>query len=285
MATEWKTPPDADIILRASGGKEFHVHKSVLSLSSPVFRDMFSVPQPTETQPPEPPIIDVHDPPETLEILLQIIYPFRNPPINDVGTLASILKLGDKYDVQAVRDAPKYLLPSVWADSPPLQLYAILCVCGHEQEAEVVARRVPFASLSSFSGPLLELINIEHYHRLVGLVATRDKTMREIVTRHRDAIVRDHGSSGACGDFPHESYAYVMVATIQAAFEENPGIRVSEALGTVFGAAIFFPCRTSCKFRTQGVQRFAERLVGELVAMAGGLSWSAPEHRTSGAGM
>jgi len=55
MATQWKTPPDADVILRASGGKEFHAHKLVLSLASPVFRDMFSVPQPPQSPHNSPP--------------------------------------------------------------------------------------------------------------------------------------------------------------------------------------------------------------------------------------
>ena len=84
MATEWQNPPDADGMLRASGGKEVHARDLVLSLASPVFRGMFSVPQlPIETDPPVLPIVDVHDPPEALEIFLQIIYPIRNPSIND----------------------------------------------------------------------------------------------------------------------------------------------------------------------------------------------------------
>ena len=91
MAIEWQTPRDADVILRASGGKEFHARKIILSLSSPVFRDMFSVPQPTPTGSSDLPIVDVDDPPEALGTFLQTIYPGLNPTINDVGTLASIL--------------------------------------------------------------------------------------------------------------------------------------------------------------------------------------------------
>ena len=91
MVAEWKTPPGADVILRASGGKEFHAHKIILSLASPVFRNIFSVPQPPHTEPSKLPIVDVDDPPEALGMFLQFIYPTRNPPINDVETLASIL--------------------------------------------------------------------------------------------------------------------------------------------------------------------------------------------------
>jgi len=40
--------PDTDAVLLSSDGKEFHVHRLILSLASPVFRGMFSLPQPTE---------------------------------------------------------------------------------------------------------------------------------------------------------------------------------------------------------------------------------------------
>lgn len=78
MATEWKNPSDADVILRASGGKELHAHKLVLSLASPVFRDMFSVPQPSIGSS-RTPMVDVDDLPEALRMFLQIIYPIPNP--------------------------------------------------------------------------------------------------------------------------------------------------------------------------------------------------------------
>ena len=105
MAAEWKNSTDADVILRASGGKELHAHKLVLSLASPVFRDMFSVPQP----PAKPSqtltdIVEVDDSPETLGIFLQIIYPIPNPPISDVETFASLLRLTDKYDAKVAPD-------------------------------------------------------------------------------------------------------------------------------------------------------------------------------------
>jgi len=78
VAFQWQNPPDADTTPRASGGKQFHAHKLVLSLASPVFRDMFSVPQPPDG-PPKTPIIDVDDPPDALETFLQIIYPGPYP--------------------------------------------------------------------------------------------------------------------------------------------------------------------------------------------------------------
>ncbi|KAI0255963.1 hypothetical protein BJV78DRAFT_1113987, partial [Lactifluus subvellereus] len=37
---------DADIILRSSDQVNFHVYKVILSVASPFFKDMFSLPQP-----------------------------------------------------------------------------------------------------------------------------------------------------------------------------------------------------------------------------------------------
>ncbi|TFY76282.1 hypothetical protein EWM64_g7730 [Hericium alpestre] len=37
---------DADIVMRSSDGVHFHVHKNFLSKCSPIFADLFSLPQP-----------------------------------------------------------------------------------------------------------------------------------------------------------------------------------------------------------------------------------------------
>ena len=123
MVTEWRTPTDADIILRASGGKEFHAHKIILSLASPVFRDMFSVPQPPLAKSSELPIVDVDNLPEVLEMFLQTTHPTANPLINDIKTLTSIVRLADKYDAGAVLDVHKEYLLLTCLNSSPVRIY------------------------------------------------------------------------------------------------------------------------------------------------------------------
>ena len=61
--------PDADVVLRSSEGKEFRVHPLILSLGSPIFQGMFSLPQPTGP-PPQTPSVDV---PESSDILQPFI--------------------------------------------------------------------------------------------------------------------------------------------------------------------------------------------------------------------
>jgi len=272
MATDWQNPPDADVILRASGGKELHAHKLVLSLASPVFKDMFSVPQlPDESS--QTPVIDVGDPPGTLEIFLQIIYPVPYPLIDDVETLASLLHLADKYDVKAVLDVHKHYLTPVCINPPPIHAYAIFCACGREKEAEAAARRVSFASLASLSSPLLHLMTIDHYQRLVKFMVARDQKMREIAGKHQTDIANSRSFS--CGSDVHRLYSGTIVATIQAAFEADPCVGVVEALGLVSGAASTFPlCSLKCKYGVCGLQKYAEGLLKELVEMVESLQWT-----------
>ena len=260
MATQWKTPPDADVILRASGGKEFHAHKLVLSLASPMFRDMFSVPQPPTTKPSQLPTVDVDDSPEALEIFLLIIYPARKPLIDDIQTLASVLRLADKYDAKDVLDIQRDYLPSTYNSLPPIQMYAILCACGREEEAGAAARRVPFASLKTLdSSPLLQLMTIAQYQQLVSFMTARDQRMREIVNKHHEDIGK--GGRYSCKDTAHSLYSSTIVATIQAAFEADPCTRVEKALGLVVSAPCTFPqCEVSCRYNVAGVRKYAEEL-------------------------
>ena len=274
MATEWQNPPDADVILRTPEGKELRAHQLVLSLSSPVFRDMFSSPLPTETEPPKLAIVDVHDSPEALEIFLQIIYPVPNSPINDLDTLTSVLKLADKYDAKAALDVYKDYLPLTRDDLPPVELYAILCVCCREREAEAAARRVPLASLSSLPGPMLQLMTVDHYHRLVAFVVTRENAMREIVARHQRTIMAEANGRIRCYDVLHRSHPVTMVVAIRNAFEDNPWLRVTDVPVAVPNTPLLqYPCGGTCKSFLDTLQEKAESLLVELVEMAKTLPW------------
>lgn len=276
MAAEWQNSPDADIVLRASGGKEFYAHKLVLSLASPVFRDMFSVPRPSGESS-QTPIVDVSDPPEVLEMFLQFIYPFRNPSIDGVETLASLLRLADKYHAKVALDAYKDYLPSMWTNPLPIHIYAVMCACGREEEALTAARRVSFASLEHLnSSPLLHLMTVEHYQRLAMFMIARDRRIREIVSRHQKHIAVDY--TARCDPHAHALYASYIVAPIQAAFKADPCVRVVEALGLVASDTHAFTLCSyaGCKFRCDlGVLRgYGEGLLKELVEMAENLPWA-----------
>ncbi|KAJ7436731.1 hypothetical protein FB451DRAFT_187047 [Mycena latifolia] len=99
--------PYGDIILQAES-TQFRVNRDILAHQSSVFRDMFSVPQPQN----EPtfegcPIVHVSDAAKDWEMFLHVLYnPF--PSISKVKqpfpALASMLRLGRKYEIQAAKD-------------------------------------------------------------------------------------------------------------------------------------------------------------------------------------
>lgn len=281
MATEWKNPPDADVILRASGGREFHAHKLVLSIASPVFRDMFSVPQPPPIGSPQLPIVDVDDPPEALKVFLQSIYPTRNPLINDVETLLSVLRLTDKYDAKDALNIHRDYLPSSYSKFSPIEMYAILCACGREEEAGVAARHVSFASLKTLdSNPLFQLITIAQYQRLVSFMIARDKRMREIVSSHREHIGWDRFPVH-CRDDLHSLYSGTIAAAFQAAFEADPCVRAGDAVRWIPSTPRAFPQCSSggCKYDAARILNYAEELLKELAEMTRNLSWENPHSK------
>ena len=270
MTTEWQNPSDADVILRASEGKEFHAHKLILSLASPVFRDMFSVPQPPPTNSSQLLTVGVDDRSPELEMFLQIIYPIRNPPIYDIGTLMSVLRLAVKYKATEVFDIRKDYLPSTHSVFSPIEMYPILCAYGTEKEVEVAARRASFASLTSLYRPLLNLMTVEHYQRLMLFMVARDKGMRQIVSQYRAEVWR----GPSCLDATHQLCSNSIIAILQAAFEANPGVQVAEALSLVIDAPLALPnCNSNCRFNVHGLRQYAERLLKDLVEMAERLSW------------
>jgi len=124
--------PDADIILRALGPPkhDFRVHKVLLSLASPVFKDMFSLPQPTlgdsaESTVAEVEIVEVTDPADALDIVLRIIYPFDPPSLDgNFNTIVECLVIADKYDIKRAKLQLCSALTRMGA-TEPLRVYAV----------------------------------------------------------------------------------------------------------------------------------------------------------------
>jgi len=138
--------PDGDVILRALGppAHDFRVHKLVLSLASPVFKDMFSFPQPTSGIPSVTgvEIVEVADPPRALDIILRSIYPFTPPSFDgNLDTLVECLIIADKYDIGAAKARLHQALGrSDVADS--LRVYAIASRFGFPSIVESAARLI-----------------------------------------------------------------------------------------------------------------------------------------------
>ncbi|KAF8983738.1 hypothetical protein BDQ17DRAFT_1437268 [Cyathus striatus] len=88
----------SDIILRTSDNMEFHVYRVILSVASPFFKSMFSLPQPPSDDV-SLPIIDVPEHSKALDPLLRYCYPVMDPVISDLTVLVDMLEAAMKYEM------------------------------------------------------------------------------------------------------------------------------------------------------------------------------------------
>ena len=70
--------PDANFIIRSSDFVNFRVHKPVLAMASPVFKDLLSLPQPSDTDIVDGiPVVQLSESSELLNSLVTMLYPIR----------------------------------------------------------------------------------------------------------------------------------------------------------------------------------------------------------------
>ena len=178
MSTYQFTADDADIVLRASRcdvPREFRVHKFILSIASPVFKDMFDIPQPIPSTTPAgatTPVIDVDDTPEDLENFLRMVYPFGFPTTPTLDAISRTLVILDKYQVQGTSLLPlrSLLVSPVFLKCYPLRVYSIACCWKFKEEADLAA---PYTNscdiLASISEEDIRRMTSMEYHRILIL--------------------------------------------------------------------------------------------------------------------
>ena len=178
---------DADVVIRAAGTRDFQVHKLILSVASPIFKDMFTIPQPLTDTPDTLPHVDVNEPAETWEKILRTTYPMSNPTIDDLGDLESLLLTAKKYEMQFVIDSyVKGLEDRGFIQQDPLRLYAIACACGLEDQAKHVARSAELLMVTGHTdaGDLRGL-TVGSYHNLVSFLVQRDNQWHQLLSQTR----------------------------------------------------------------------------------------------------
>jgi len=172
---------DADVVIRAAGTRDFRVHKLILSLASPVFRDMFTLPQPASDTLPN---VDVQESPEAWSNILHTIYPTLNPTIDNLDSLESLLLAAKKYEMQSIIDTHKKAFENrEFIKEDPLHLYAIACACGFEDQAKYVARNADFHTVirrPRGGTDTLNGVTVASYRRLITFLVERDNALRPI---------------------------------------------------------------------------------------------------------
>jgi BTB/POZ domain len=121
--------PKADVIIRSTDNIHFYyVHKSLLSIVSPVFKGMFTLPDDASQERvyDDRPCLPVSDDSRHLFCLLSWCDPRckRSPPTLD--NLVMTLEIADKYEMKSIfAHAQKDLLASDFVESEPLTTFAI----------------------------------------------------------------------------------------------------------------------------------------------------------------
>lgn len=195
---------DADVILLSEppDSTEFRVHRCILAAASPFFRDMFTLPQPSQESLPKgqnsPPIIPVSEDRTTLELLLRFVYPIPDPVITNLGDLSSVLGAALKYElVVPISRLRRLLLSPSFVRDEPTRVFAIACRYDLEDEAKVASRYT--LAVNILDCPLsddLKHITAFSYHRLLDLHRRRSKAAQDLLKLSSDVkCMQCNGSS------------------------------------------------------------------------------------------
>lgn len=204
LAPEPFDHPDADVILRSSDKEpvDFRVFKLFLSLASPFFAMIFTLPQPNsplymEEHEDGVPVIQMSEEQRTLHLLLQFCYPIALldvPRLSSLQELQSIAQAAFKFEMDGViKFTKKALVEPRFLESQPLRVFAIACRFGWVAEAKIAARytlREPMAS-STYFEELTQITaaayhRLQQYHRICGEVAASRARMQPALAEFDD---------------------------------------------------------------------------------------------------
>lgn len=178
-----------DCILRTSDGAEFKVVKAILYLGSTIFRDMFDMPPVTHADESEAslPVVPVEEDPETIQVLLQMLYPIEPPPISTLSLAKKLVTACDKYFVNPFK--AQLYLKKILSDKQslkedPLGCYALSWRLGLEEEAIAASQYLHHVDISD-GNVAKEILsrsgNVEALNRLWDLKFRREQGLDEIL--------------------------------------------------------------------------------------------------------
>jgi len=166
--------PDGDLILRASDGVEFRVHRAVLRLSSSVFAAMISLPQPPshvdDGLHPADNVIDVSDDSKVLYQLLSWMDPRGTLQLHDLQDATAILTCAEKYDMLTVKSRVMefgYAGRESFKENP-IALFALAKRFGHQDMTDFAAKESLRIAVENWpDSQLLDLITGRDHLALV----------------------------------------------------------------------------------------------------------------------
>lgn len=187
---------DANLIVRSADKVDFHVHKSIMSFASRVFRDMISLGDLSSASSLPMRVVDVVEESESMEALLRYIYPLRRPTFMDLEPIILLLEMADKYDIPIITSSLEdFLLLSPLAQPEPIGTYALAKKFGLryvEQVMEPVILKRPWEILSTTQcSSEMAAITIHDLQRLEYYRSTRHKRAVSIISNEAPSYQPD----------------------------------------------------------------------------------------------
>ncbi|EPQ56269.1 hypothetical protein GLOTRDRAFT_120843 [Gloeophyllum trabeum ATCC 11539] len=200
--------PAPDLTLITSDGASFLVHKSILSIHSPIFSDMLAVgaASPSPSQIAE---VSLTEDARTLEGLLRYCYPMKDstPALqDDLGRLWAIRRAANKYMMDSVEERVSAQLKGRHAEDA-LRIYALACRDGCEDEARNAAHALLRHSALPRSVPELAQVSgaavfrlFEYREKCASAAAALEFAW--LATAHADCVFLRAGGehTGACAE-------------------------------------------------------------------------------------
>ena len=137
--------PEASIMVRSSDQANFRVHKSVLAMSSPFFKDLLSLPQPPDAEIMDGlPVVALPEDAGLLNSLISLLYPISPMIPDSYQKVFALLAVCQKYEMESVQSIIRAAI-KVGTFPAPLKVegfsaYAIASGMGLVPEAEDAAR-------------------------------------------------------------------------------------------------------------------------------------------------
>jgi len=137
--------PEASLIVRSSDKANFRVHKSVLAMSSPFFKDLLSLPQPADGEIVDGlPVVALPEDAGLLNSLISLLYPIPTVIPDSYQKVFALLAVCQKYEMESVqsdiRSAIKHGIFPAPVKAEAFTAYAIASGMGLVPEAKDAAR-------------------------------------------------------------------------------------------------------------------------------------------------
>lgn len=242
----------ADVILRSNDSVDFRVYKIILSLASPIFDAMFSLPpgNPSayrvDLQRNGVPVVLMEERSDTLDPILRACYPGCAPEVHDLKDFANILTAVEKYEIKAFDQLAQTVMLRHLVDAP-VKVYALAYRFGFDTIVHLSSRAclsLSYSNMTSEEPPEISLLTswqyrkLLRYHRTCGEIASRVATSDTWLQECQGMVSQDTGilsrtkRCSSCmtarekGKWFAPAYVWAYLSRAEIALKEEPSFEM-----------------------------------------------------------